>query len=75
MLQLKWVSQGERTEIHKDEWNCNWVGYSKTGSLCGEFIDAVGSMWSVKIICNSQSKAGFFIGHILQMAPMVTQVQ
>jgi hypothetical protein len=44
MLQLKWVSQGERTEIHKDEWNCNWVGYSKTGGLCGEFIDAVGSM-------------------------------
>jgi hypothetical protein len=66
--------------MHKDEWNCDWVGNSKTSGLCGsglcgEFIDAVGSVWSVKIINNSWVKAGFFIGRILQMAPMVTHVK
>ena len=66
-IQLKCISRGEVTLMHKDVQNCHWLGYSKTSALCFFLVDACGDVWSLKLIANSQTKIGNYFDKKLKM--------
>lgn len=74
-IQLKNITQGERTWKHKDQWNCTWNGYTKTLTLCFIWVDAKGELWSWKIVANSRFKAGNFLEKVYKLPPMLTRMR
>jgi hypothetical protein len=73
-IQLKNISQHERTGGHKDDQNCAHQGWTKTFSLCFTLKDAVGDIWSIKIICNSRTKAGRFEDSLYKLDDIFTRI-
>jgi hypothetical protein len=61
IIQLKNIMQGKCTCKHKDSFNCTWNGYMKTLSLHFMWVDAVGEVWSLKLVTYSCFKAGNFL--------------
>lgn len=74
-IQVKCISRNERTANHTDDLNCNWITYTKTSSLCLSLVDALGDIWSVKIVTNSRAKAGNFFDSIMNLVPILTRIQ
>ena len=73
-IQLKNISQHERTSGHRDDQNCAHKGWTKTFALCFTLKDAVGDIWSVKILCNSRTKAGEFEDRLFKLDEIFTRI-
>lgn len=73
-LQVKNLTQHERTSGHKDERNCNRVGYTKTVGISFCIVDSKGDLWSLKIICNSRAAAGSYESNVYKLTPMLTRI-
>jgi hypothetical protein len=74
-IQLKNLTQGERTGWHKDKGNCTWCGYTKTLTLSFTWVDAAGEVWSLKFVVNSRYKAGNFLDKVYKLTPMLTRMK
>ncbi len=57
MIQVKCISRGERTDSHTDDLNCMCSGYQKTSTACFTLQDAIGDVWSIKIVTNRLNHA------------------
>ncbi len=73
-IQLKNITQGERTWKHKDQWNCTWNGYTKTLTLSFTWVDAKEELWSLKFVANGHFKAGNFLDKVYQLPSMLTRM-
>lgn len=73
-IQVKHVSEHERTAVHTDDRNCTRVGYTKTNALCFAIKDAIGTMWSIKLIVNSRATAGQWEGSVYGLTPIMTRI-
>ena len=74
-MQLKNITQGKCTCKHKDGFNCTWNGYMKTLSLDFTWVDAVGEVWSLKLVTNSYFKAGNFLDKVYKLTPMLRRMR
>jgi len=74
-LQVKNMTQKERTGKHQDTKNCTWYGYTKTLGLCFMWKDAFREIWSLKILVNSRVPAGHFFDHVLKLKPILMRVK
>jgi hypothetical protein len=60
---------------HKDGFNCTWNGYPKTLSLDFTWVDAVGEVWSLKLVNNSCFKAGNFLDKVYNLTLKLTRMR
>ena len=74
-IQLKNITQGERTCKHKDQWNCTWNGYTKTLTLSFTWVDAKDELWSLKLVANGRFKAGNFLDKVYRLPSMLTRMK
>ncbi len=50
------------------------IGYTKTVALCFTVKDAEGSVWSLKLICNSWAVASTWEGNVYKFSPIFTRI-
>jgi hypothetical protein len=72
MIQVKCISRGERTDSHTDDLNCMCSGYQKTSTACFTLQDAIGDVWSIKIVTNRRTKVGCHFDMELKMMDILT---
>ena len=73
-IQVKCISQHERTIAHKDNRNCTKLGYTDTCAFCIVLKDANGDLWSIKFVANSRAAAGTWQDDVFELEPILTRI-
>jgi hypothetical protein len=71
-IQVKNLSQWERVWCHQDGFNCAWNGYTKTLTLCFTWVDALGDIWSLRLVSNSRAKGGNHLNKTYKLPEILT---
>ena len=74
--QLKCLSDGDITDLHEDDRNCLWTGYTKTSGLCVAMkCSATNKVYSLKFILNSRKRVGEYYGETLALEPILARIR
>jgi hypothetical protein len=71
-IQVKNLSQWEQVWRHKDGFNCAWNGYTKTLTLCFTWVDALGNIWSLRLVSNSRAKGSNHLNKTYKLPEILT---
>lgn len=74
-IQVKCISQHERTFTHKDDRNCTKEGYTDTCALCVVLKDAHVDLWSMKCVANSRAPAGIWQDSVFDLNLILTRIR
>jgi hypothetical protein len=74
-IQVKNLSQWERVWCHKDGFNCAWNSYTKTLTLCFTWVDALGDIWSLRLVSNSRAKGGNHLNKTYKLPEILTRMR